>query len=211
MADGKLYVGTENGRFFIIRPQADRAEVLSDVLMPISTNSVGGSEGTPEQIVSGAAISRGRVFFVTSDAVYAVGPRAPKTLTGFAVDEPAIKGDGAPAYVQVSPTEITLQPGETAKLRARLFDAQGAVPPRGAAATWSLQGLKGTVAAGAFTAAKDMEDQAGVVRADGRRSHRRSADRDRAPGRLDREFRGLRGGRCACRAGSTASPESSPS
>ena len=165
MADGKLYVGTENGRFFIIRPQADRAEVLSDVLMPISTNSVGGSEGTPEQIVSGAAISRGRVFFVTSDAVYAVGPRAPKTLTGFAVDEPAIKGDGAPAYVQVSPTEITLQPGETAKLRARLFDGKGQFLREEAAATWSVQGLKGTVASGAFTAAKDMEDQGGVVRA----------------------------------------------
>ena len=24
LADGKLYVGTENGQFFILRPQADR-------------------------------------------------------------------------------------------------------------------------------------------------------------------------------------------
>ncbi len=165
MADGKLYVGTENGRFFIIRPHADRAEVLSDVLLPVSTNSVGGSEGTPEQIVSGAAISRGRVFFVSSDAVYAIGPRTPKALTGFAADEPAVRGDGAPAYLQVSPTEITLQPGETAKLRARLFDAKGQFLREEPAATWSLQALKGTVAAGAFSASKDMEDQAGLVRA----------------------------------------------
>ena len=105
MADGKLYVGTENGRFFIIRPLADRAEVLSEVQMLISTNSAGGSEGTPEQIFSGAAVSRGRVYFMSSDAVYAIGPKAAKPVKGFAADEPAIAGEGAPAYVQVSPTE----------------------------------------------------------------------------------------------------------
>ena len=60
LADGKIYVGTETGSFFIVRPLADRAEVLSQVVMPISTNSVGGSEGTAEQIVSGVAVSRGR-------------------------------------------------------------------------------------------------------------------------------------------------------
>ena len=69
LADGKLYVGTENGRFFTFGLRPDRVEVLNEVQLPISTNSVGGSEGTPEQIVSGAAISRGRVFFVSSDAV----------------------------------------------------------------------------------------------------------------------------------------------
>ena len=82
LADGKLYVGTENGRFFTLRLRPDKVEVLNEVQLPISTNSVGGSEGTPEQIVSGAAISRGRVFFVSSDAVYAIGPKTPKALTG---------------------------------------------------------------------------------------------------------------------------------
>ena len=62
LADGKIYVGTETGSFFIVRPLADRAEILSQVTMPISTNSVGGSEGTAEQIVSGVAVSRGRVY-----------------------------------------------------------------------------------------------------------------------------------------------------
>ena len=169
LADGKLYVGTESGKFFIIRPQADRAEVLSEVELPISTNSVGGSEGTPEQIVSGAAISRGRVFFVSSDAVYAIGPKAPKTLTGLAVDEPAIKGEGAPAYVQVSPTELTLQPGQTVKLRARLFDAKGRFLREEKAATGRSQGLKGTVTDGTFT----VGERHG--RPGRRRSRRRSA------------------------------------
>ena len=74
-ADGKLYVGNDNGSFFIIRPQADRADILSQVELPNSTNSCCGSEGTPEQVLGGAAVSRGRIFFVSSDAVYAIGPR----------------------------------------------------------------------------------------------------------------------------------------
>src|SRR5262249_23271049 len=35
LADGKIYVGTESGKFFILRPHADRAEVLSTVELPL--------------------------------------------------------------------------------------------------------------------------------------------------------------------------------
>ncbi len=162
--DGKLYTGTENGRFFVIRPHADRGEILSDVEMPISTDSVGGSEGTPEQIVSAAAVSRGRVFFVTSDAVYAIGPRTARSQAGFAVDEPAATGSGAPAHVQVTPTEVILEPGDSVTLEARLFDAEGRFL-REATAEWSLEGLQGTVANGTFTVASDPRDQAGLIQA----------------------------------------------
>ena len=163
-ADGKFYVGTETGTFLIVRPRADRAEILSQVTMPLSTDSVGGSEGTAEQIVSGAAVSRGRVFFMTSDAVYAIGPKTAKTLTGFATEEPALKGEGAAAHVQVSPTELTLAPGQSTKLRVRLFDDKGRFL-REDKATWSLEGLKGTVTDGAFTAAPEPVDQAGLIKA----------------------------------------------
>jgi outer membrane protein assembly factor BamB len=164
LADGKLYVGTETGSFFIVRPLADRAEILSQVTMPISTDSIGGSQGTAEQIYSGAAISRGRVFFMSTDAIYAFGPKTAKTLTGFATDEPAIKGEGAPAHVQVSPTELTLTPGQSTKLRVRLFDDQGRFL-REDKATWSLEGLKGTVTDGTFIAAPEAIDQAGLIKA----------------------------------------------
>lgn len=164
LADGKIYVGTETGRFLIVRPLADRAEILSEVTLPISTDSVGGSEGTPEQIVSGAAVSRGRVFFVSSDAVYAIGSKTATTLTGAAADEPAVRGEGAPAHLQVSPTELTLIPGQMVKLRARLFDDKGRFL-REEKAAWSLDGLKGMVADGAFTVAADPMDQAGLVKA----------------------------------------------
>jgi outer membrane protein assembly factor BamB len=165
MADGKLYVGTESGKFFIVRPQADRAEVLSEVELPLSKSSVQQAEGTPEPILAGVAVSRGRIFFVSSDAVYAIGPKTAKNVTGFAVDAPAEKGEGTPAFLQVAPTELVLKPGQAVKLHARLFDAKGRFLREDSAAMWSLQGLKGTVADGSFTVASDPVEQAGLIKA----------------------------------------------
>jgi outer membrane protein assembly factor BamB len=165
LADGKLYVGTESGKFFIVRPNADRAEVLSEVELPISTNSAQQQEGTPEPILAGAAVSRGRIFFVSSDAVYAIGSPRAKPLNGLVVDAPAEKGTGAAAYVQVSPTELVLKPGQTVQLHARLFDAGGRLLREEPAATWSLQGLKGTVTNGSFTVTNEPVEQAGTIKA----------------------------------------------
>jgi outer membrane protein assembly factor BamB len=165
MADGKLYVGTESGKFFIVRPHPDKAEVLSEVELPISKDSVQQQEGTPEPVLAGAAVSRGRIFFVSSDAVYAIGSKTAKTLTGTAVDAPAEKGDGAPAYLQVAPTELVLKPGQTVKLHARLFDAKGRFLREETGATWAVTGLKGTITDGSFTVAGDPVEQAGTIKA----------------------------------------------
>ena len=165
LGDGKIYVGTESGKFFILRPKADGVDVLSEVELPVSKDSYGGSEGTPEQVLSGAAISRGRVFFMTSDAVYAFGSKTASKLSGSAVSDAPEKSDGTPAYVQVVPTELTLKPGQTAKLRARLFDSRGRFIKEEPTAVWSLQGLKGTVTAGSVVVAGDNEDQAGTIKA----------------------------------------------
>jgi hypothetical protein len=133
--------------------------------MPVSTNSCCGSEGTPEQIYAGAAVSRGRIFVVSSDAVYAIGPRQPKAVSGFAVDEPPLRGSGAPAHLQVVPTELVLKPGQRVNFKARLFDAKGLFL-REERATWSLDGLKGTIGNdGVFTASNDPEGQAGLIKA----------------------------------------------
>ena len=165
LADGKIHVGTDGGNFFIVRPLADRAVVLSDVELPNSTNSCCGSEGTSEQVLGGAAVSRGRIFFVSSDAVYAIGSRQASSPSGFAVNDPAQTGTGMPAHLQVSPTELMLTPGQTVKLRARLFDDKGRFLREEPAAAWSLDGLKGTVTNGAFTVAPKPIEQAGVIKA----------------------------------------------
>jgi len=165
-ADGKLFVGSESGKFFIVRPSADSAEIISEVELPISKDSVQQQEGTPEPVLAGAAISRGRVFFVSSDAIYAIGPKTAKSLPGTVVDQPIEKGEGAPAFLQVSPTELVLKPGQTIKLRAKSFDGKGRFLRDETAASWSLQGLKGTVAPdGSFTVGADPTEQAGTIKA----------------------------------------------
>ena len=164
LADGKIYVGTDGGKFFIIRPTAERAQILSEVELPNSVSSCCGSEGTPEQILGGAAVSRGRVFFVSSDAVYAIGPRQPRAVSGFAVNAAAETGTGAPAHLQVAPTELVLEPGETVRLRARLFDDKGRFL-REEKATWTLEGLEGTVTDGAYTPPREPREQAGLIKA----------------------------------------------
>src|SRR4029079_4901713 len=63
------------------------------------------------------------------------------------------------------PTELTLTPGQSVTLHARVFDAKGRYLHEEKTATWALQGLKGTVTAGTLTAGKDLEDQAGLVKA----------------------------------------------
>ena len=164
MADGKIYVGTESGKFLIIRPHADRGEILSEVELPVSTNSMQQAEGTPEPVLGGAAISRGRIFFVSSDAVYAIGSKTARPVPGTAVDEQAVRGEGTPTFLQVSPTELVLKPGQSVKLRARLFDAGGRFL-REEQASWTLDGLKGTVTDGTLVVAADTLEQAGLIRA----------------------------------------------
>jgi len=164
MADGKIYVGTDSGKFYILRPHSDKVDVLSEVTMPISKFSCCSEEGVPEQVLAGPAISHGRVFIVSSDAVYAIGPKKAAMLRGYVVDEPAEKAEGAPAWLQVTPTESTLKPGQTVKLHARLFDEKGRFL-REEKATWSLDGLTGTVNDGSFAVASEQVDQAGLIKA----------------------------------------------
>ncbi len=166
MADGKLYVGTESGKFFIVRPSAERAEILSSVELPVSKDdNAGQSAGLPEPVFAGVAISRGRIFFVSTGGVYAIGPKAAKAVSGFAVNEPAVTGDGPASFLQVSPTELVLKPGQAVKLHARTFDAKGRLLREEPTAEWSLQGLKGTVTDGTFTPAADTPEQAGTIKA----------------------------------------------
>ncbi len=130
LADGKLYVGSENGKFFIVRPSADQAEVLSEVSLPLSTNSVQQAEGTPEPILAGAAVSRGRVFFVSSDAVYAIGPKTAKAVTGNAVDQPAESGEGAPTLSAGVADRAGAQARPDGDAAREALRRQGTIPAR---------------------------------------------------------------------------------
>src|SRR5688572_19759756 len=70
LADGKLYIGTENtgdagGKFFILRPHPDKAEILDQDWL-----------GTPQKselIVASPIVAHGRIYVTSMDSLYAIG------------------------------------------------------------------------------------------------------------------------------------------
>ncbi|MBY0493724.1 MAG: PQQ-binding-like beta-propeller repeat protein [Cyanobacteria bacterium] len=158
LADGKLYVGTENGKFFILRPTATGAEVLDEDLL--------GTEQTPEPIVASPIVADGRVYVTSMEATYAIGRRVPRPAAGRSTGSNGSSGsNGTPTVVQVFPYESIVAPGQTVTLKARLFDAKGNFIREEPAATWSVDQLSGAVdAKGVYTAAA-QGSSAGFVKA----------------------------------------------
>jgi outer membrane protein assembly factor BamB len=159
LADGKLYVGTVNGTFFIIDPGEDGAEILD-------RDELGNSESGEEfeEIYASVAISDGRVYLATAQALYAIGGERRPSDAAASTSAAASGSAGEPAWLQVAPTELVLAPGESIELDARLYDQAGRFV-READAAWSLDGLEGTVSDGRFTVAADAAGHAGKVTA----------------------------------------------
>ncbi|MGH9347641.1 MAG: PQQ-binding-like beta-propeller repeat protein [Vicinamibacterales bacterium] len=161
LADGKLYVGTENGKLYILRPSATGVEVLDEDLL--------GTPDSPEPIVASPIVADGRVYLTSMEAMYAIGTRKPAPARPSGTNGPqggAYTGDGVVAHVQVFPYEAILAPGARQTFRLRLFDAKGNLIREEAPgkATWAVDALAGTVAAdGTLTAPK--ESQGGLVKA----------------------------------------------
>src|SRR6476661_7715124 len=73
LADGKLYVGTENGTFFILKPSATGCEILDQEHLE--------TEALPEAIIASVAIANGRVFVVSDSNLYAIGKKRSNSRT----------------------------------------------------------------------------------------------------------------------------------
>ena len=157
LADGKLYVGTENGKFYILKPDATGCEILDEDQL--------GTEALPEPIIASVAIANGRVFVVSDSNLYAIGKRKNSRMSQTAPVE-GIPNPNRPAtHVQVVPTELILKPGDKVNFRVRLFDEHGTFIREEPSATWALDQLKGTVTNGQFVVASDAIAQAGLVKA----------------------------------------------
>ena len=154
-ADGKLYLGTEDGKFFILKPSATGVEILDQDQL--------GTEALPETIIASAAVSDGRVFVVSDSNLYCIGKKVvDRHVTSCCGLSATV---GPPTYVQVVPTELILKPGDKVNFRVRLFDEHGSFVREEPSATWALDQLKGTVTNGQFVASTDSVAQAGLVKA----------------------------------------------
>jgi outer membrane protein assembly factor BamB len=157
LADGKLYLGTENGKFYILKPSETGVEVLDEDWL--------GSEASPEPITGSPAVSGGRVFVTSFEATYAIGKAAPRAASAKLRTPPLdLKTPvGEPAYVQVFPYEVLVKAGEKTQFKARLFDAQGRFVKE-APAAWAVDQVAGAIAAdGTYTA--PATGDAGYVKA----------------------------------------------
>jgi outer membrane protein assembly factor BamB len=159
LADGKLYIGTENGKFYILRPSATGVEVLDEDLL--------GTAQTPEPIVASPIVADGRIYVTSMDATYAIGKRTPRAraTAGAPAPNALAASSAAPAAVQVFPYEAIVSPGQTVTLKARLFDAKGNFIREEPAAQWSVDQLSGTVDAKGVYAAAAQGSTAGFVKA----------------------------------------------
>lgn len=160
LADGKLYVGTENGRFYILRPGRDGCEILSQVWM--------GSEAEPEPIIGSAAVSNGRIYVATSEALYAIGGelRAGSSSSPRPADLLRSSSDLPVADLLVVPGELLLAPGDSVSLSVRLYDEHGRLLREADEVSWSLNGLRGEISdEGVFTASEEAVFQAGTIEA----------------------------------------------
>jgi len=157
LADGKLYVGTENGKFFILKPGASGAEILDQDQL--------GTEALPEAIIASPAVSNGRIFVVSDSHLYAIGKKSVHTAGPASSAIEVAPATSTVAHVQVVPTELILKPGDKANFRVRLFDDRGVFIREEPAATWTLDKLQGSIPNGQLTLASDQIVQAGLVKA----------------------------------------------
>ena len=174
LADGKIYVGTENGKFFILKPGPTGCQVLDEEELEPGVSNVqlkteAGDDliAANEQILASVAISRGRVYLVSTKAIYCIGKKTASTALPAAA-QPAAENapsDAAVAHVQIVPADVVTTPGKTTKFKVRLFDDHGRFIREEANAALSLDGLKGAAQNNQFTPAADAGIQAGAVKA----------------------------------------------
>jgi outer membrane protein assembly factor BamB len=159
-ADGDLYVTEENGHFAIVRPSEEGGEILARHQLKMK-------EGRYAEVYGSPAVAYGRVYFTTEEGIYCLG--SAETPFQVAKTKPIALGDeGAPGpatTLRVTPAEVALAPGKSARFRVDAFDAKGrpaaAAPP--SAATWESKGVTGKLDGGTLSIASDSSFQAGTL------------------------------------------------
>jgi outer membrane protein assembly factor BamB len=135
LADGKIYITDVDGGFSILEPRDKKCVEKKKVNFP----AVG---EVPTELNGSPAIANGRIYFLTSNDLYCIGPKDPVPGVGPVPAKPkeTQAAAGAPAtHLQVEPADITLIPGEKAEFKARAFDEHGQ-PLGEVEADWSLDG-----------------------------------------------------------------------
>lgn len=125
-ADGRLYIPLNNGTFHILKPGDSDAEELCQVQLE------GNCLGAP-------AVWQGRMYVLTTEKLYCfksdkVSEEVPPLATNSEAFQPKI---GAPAHLQIVPSEVLLTPGQKAGFKTWILDGNGNRVSEASSLEWS--------------------------------------------------------------------------
>jgi len=113
-ADGHLYIGFPNGKFFVLKPGDDKAEIVSEVQLE------GGILGSP-------VTWNGKIYIHTKIKLYCFGKSSGQKPTATLPGPPVGVASGKPVALQIVPGDVLLKPGEKLALTVNKIDANGKV------------------------------------------------------------------------------------
>lgn len=117
-ADGKIYVCTRGGRWWILKPSDDGVETVHKLAL------------RGEQVDASPIVADGRIYLTTSEAMYCLATEAaaaPANGAARADTDPsdAEVVDKRVTHVQLSPWDVLLAPGQQQQYEVRLYNAAG--------------------------------------------------------------------------------------
>ncbi len=162
VADGKIYVAEVNGHFLILQPDENECKTLSTIQIERESGHYAEIYGSP-------AIADGRVYFTTEEGLYCLGVQESSASSQSVLGSGSAgmrMSRGAPASIQIVPTEVLARPGGSLQFSVRAFNDEGVQVTGAKAAKWSLDGLSGTIDEnGKLTLESSQVGQAGTVSA----------------------------------------------
>jgi outer membrane protein assembly factor BamB len=159
-ADGIIYVGEQNGVFYILKDAGDHCEALD-------REEFKGPNATVDELFGSPAVVDGRVYFQTRYGTYCLADQSRKVET-VAAPPPSAEApppSDAKPFLLVVPGDVTLAPGQSQRFVARVYTA-GAKDYKEVPAQFTVAGPKGELAPdGIFKAAAANAFSAGVLKA----------------------------------------------
>lgn len=155
-ADGKVYLCTHGGRWYVLQPTASGAKVLHKLRL-----SGEASDGSP-------IVSHGRIYLPTSRALYCIGRPGQQPVADPLPPPPQetpVGKNPAPALLQVAPYDQLLAPGQQQSYRVRLYNARGQLLREVPAneVQFRVEGPGSIAADGTYTAPTDGRHEAALV------------------------------------------------
>ncbi len=116
VADGKIYVAENTGRFYVLKPSEKGVDVVSEARL---------AQG--EEVFGSPAISNGRIFLPSIEALYCIGAKDAKSTkpSATALKREVATGDKTVAHLILTPTEQLLASGQKLSLTVKGYNKAG--------------------------------------------------------------------------------------